>query len=98
MGRTRHGVSDATALAELSVSFDHAIRATLPVAKDTVKVPILTLPSGSRGLNESAEKRGDAGPHVPCYPWQVGLVLLLAWREYRESAAGALRRTATGGE
>ncbi len=74
MGRTRHGISDATALAELSVSFDHAIRATLPVAKDTV-MPILTLPSGSRGLNQSAR---NMGTEIYVLLSLVGLVLLLA--------------------
>jgi predicted permease len=74
MGRAKPGVSDAAATAEFSVNLNQAIRATLPVAKDAV-MPILTLPSGSRGMNQSAK---DMGTQIYVLLSLVGLVLLLA--------------------
>jgi len=74
MGRVKPGVSDAAAVAEFSVNLDHAIRATLPVPKDA-SMPILTLPSGSRGLNQSTR---NMGTQIYVLLSLVGLVLMLA--------------------
>jgi predicted permease len=74
MGRTKPGVREATAVAEFSVDLDHAIRATLPVDKDA-QMPIFTLPSGSRGMNQSAK---NMGTQIYVLLSLVGLVLLLA--------------------
>ncbi len=74
MGRAKPGVSNSAAVAEFSVDLDHAIRATLPVDKDA-QMPILTLPSGSRGMNMSAK---NMGTQIYVLLSLVGLVLLLA--------------------
>ena len=74
MGRAKPGVSNEAAAAEFSVTLDQAIRATLPVAKDAV-MPIFTLPSGSRGMNQSAK---NMGTQIYVLLSLVGLVLLLA--------------------
>jgi predicted permease len=74
MGRAKPGVSDAAALAALSVSLDQAVRATLTVAKDQGFLR-LTLPSGSRGMNNSAR---ELGTQIYVLLALVGLVLLLA--------------------
>jgi predicted permease len=74
MGRTKPGVSDPAALAALSVGLDQAIRATMPIPKDA-KMAQLTLPSGSRGLNETGR---DWGTRLYVLLTLSGLVLLLA--------------------
>jgi len=89
IGRIKPGVSDATAVAEFSVNLDHAIRATLPVSEDA-SMPILTLPSGSRGLNQSAR---NMGTQIYVLLSLVGLVLLLACANI---ANLLLARSATG--
>lgn len=74
MGRAKPGVSDDAALAALSLSLDQAVRATLPVTKNS-SMPILSLPSGSRGLNHSAR---NMATQIYVLLALVGLVLLLA--------------------
>jgi predicted permease len=73
MGRTKSGVPDAQAAAELDVSLSAAVRATMP-AKDKV-LPRLLLMDGSRGQNPSAENLAK-----PLYVLMglAGFVLLLA--------------------
>jgi predicted permease len=74
MGRAQPDISDAAAVASLSVELDRAIRATLPVASDAA-MPRLTLPSGSRGLNHAGR---NLGTEMYVLLALVGLVLLLA--------------------
>ncbi len=74
MGRAKPGVSNAAVVAEFSVNLDHAMRATLPIAKDS-SLPVLTLPSGSRGLNQSGK---NMGTQIYVLLSLAGLVLLLA--------------------
>jgi predicted permease len=74
MGRAKPGVSDSAALAALSVSLDQAMRATMPVPKDA-RMPELTLPSGSRGLNETGR---NWSTRLYVLLALTGLVLLLA--------------------
>ena len=50
MGRAKPGVSRAKAEAELNVALNAAVRATMPVKKDSV-LPHLLLRDGSRGQN-----------------------------------------------
>jgi predicted permease len=73
MGRARPGVSDVAAEAAMNVAFDAAIRATLPVKKDT-KMPHLMLRDGRRGQNQEEQMAKPA--------WVLqglcGFVLLLA--------------------
>ncbi len=74
MGRAKPGVSDSAALAALSVSLDQAVRATMPIPKDAV-LPVLSLPSGSRGLSETGR---DWSMKLYLLLTLAGLVLLLA--------------------
>ena len=74
MGRAKPGIPDAAALAALSVALDHAVRATTPIPKDRV-LPRLSLPSGSRGINEVGR---DLSGKVYVLLALAGLVLLLA--------------------
>lgn len=73
MGRLKPGVAEPQAEAALNVSFDAAVRATVPVKKDA-KMPVLMLRDGSRGQNERSELS------KPIYVLQglAGFVLLLA--------------------
>ena len=54
MGRTKPGVSEAAAEAELNVTLDAAVRATISV-KDDLDLPHLELRDGSRGQNPNME-------------------------------------------
>lgn len=74
MGRVKPGVPDATAEAALNVSLNAAVRATMPVGKNS-QVPRLLLRDGSRGQNPAVE-----GFQKPIYVLLslTGLVLLLA--------------------
>ena len=74
MGRSRPGVPDRKAEAALNVSFEAAVRATVPASKDK-KLPRLLLMAGNRGQNPSAE-----GLSKPIYVLMglSGFVLLLA--------------------
>jgi predicted permease len=74
MGRSKPGVSTAKAEAELNVALNAAVRATMPVKKDSV-LPQLLLRDGSRGQNPNTE-----GLEKPVYVLMAlsGLVLLLA--------------------
>jgi predicted permease len=74
MGRAKPGVSTAKAEAELNVALNAAVRATMPVKKDSV-LPHLLLRDGSRGQNPNTE-----GLEKPVYVLMAlaGLVLLLA--------------------
>jgi predicted permease len=74
MGRAKDDVADATAFAALSVSFDQAVKATMPGSKDK-SYPSLALLSGSRGLNSPSR---DFGTQIYVLLTLVGLVLLLA--------------------
>jgi predicted permease len=74
MGRAKPDLSDAAALATLSVALDQAIRATLTVANDST-MPQLTLPSGARGLNHAGR---NLGTQIHVLLALAGLVLLLA--------------------
>ncbi len=73
MGRAKPGVSDAAAETAMNAAFDAAIRATLPVKKDT-KMPRLMLRDGRRGQNQEEQMARPA--------WVLqglcGFVLLLA--------------------
>ena len=74
MGRIRPGVPDRKAEAELNVSFEAAVRATVPDSKGK-RLPRLLLMAGNRGQNPSAE-----GMSKPIYVLMglSGFVLLLA--------------------
>ena len=74
MGRAKPGVPDAKAEASLNVAMTAAVRATMPVKKDS-ELPRLLLRDGSRGQNPSAD-----GLEKPIYVLMslAGLVLLLA--------------------
>jgi predicted permease len=74
MGRVKSGVPVRTAEASLNVVLNSAVRATMPVSKDS-DIPRLILQDGSRGQNPNAE-----GFQKPIYVLMVlaSLVLLLA--------------------
>jgi predicted permease len=74
MGRTKPGVSEAAAEAELNVTLDAAVRATISV-KDDLDLPHLELRDGSRGQNPNME--GLEKP-VSVLMALSGLVLVLA--------------------
>jgi predicted permease len=74
MGRMKPGLSDPTAAASLNVLLDAAVRATMPVTKDS-QIPRLLVTDGSRGQNPAAE--GLAKP-ICVLLGLGGLVLLLA--------------------
>ncbi len=74
MGRAKPGVSRAKAEAELNVALNAAVRATMPVKKDSV-LPHLLLRDGSRGQNPNTD--GLEKP-VAVLMALSGLVLLLA--------------------
>jgi predicted permease len=74
MGRVKPGVAAGTAESSLNVALNAAVRATMPVKKDS-EIPVLLLRDGSRGQNPNAE-----GFEKPIFVLMVlaGLVLLLA--------------------
>jgi predicted permease len=74
MGRAKPGVSTATAEAELNVSLNAAVRATMPV-KTEGQLPRLLLKDGSRGQNPNLDNL-----EKPVYVLMAlsGLVVLLA--------------------
>ena len=74
MGRVKSGVTAGTAEASLNVALNAAVRATMPVKKDS-EIPRLLLHDGSRGQNPNAD-----GFQKPISVLMVlsGLVLLLA--------------------
>lgn len=74
MGRIRQGVPDRTAEAALNVSLESAVRATMPMEKDS-KLPRLMLRAGNRGQNPDAE---EAGKPIYVLMGLSGFVLLLA--------------------
>jgi predicted permease len=73
MGRAKPGVPGPVAEAALNVSFDAAIRATMPV-KEGARMPRLMVRDGRRGQNQQAQMS------KPAYVLQglCGFVLLLA--------------------
>jgi predicted permease len=74
MGRIRPGIPDHTAEAALKVSLEAAVRATMPIEKDS-KLPRLMLRPGNRGQNPDAE---GAGKPIYVLMGLSGFVLLLA--------------------
>jgi len=74
MGRVKSGVTARAAEASLNVAQNSAVRATMPIHKDT-EVPRLLLHDGSRGQNPNAE--GFQKP-ISVLMVLAGLVLLLA--------------------
>ena len=74
MGRVKPGVAAGTAEASLNVALNAAVRATMPVKKDS-EIPVLLLRDGSRGQNPNAE--GFEKP-ISVLMVLAGLVLLLA--------------------
>lgn len=74
MGRVRPGLSAGQAEAQLNVSFEAAVRATIATSKGK-KIPSLLLMAGNRGQNPSAEEMSK-----PIYVLMglSGFVLLLA--------------------
>ena len=72
MARTKPGVADRTAAAELSVTLEAAVRATMPVSGKSI--PRLLLMDGSRGQNPSA----DMAKPITVLMALAGFVLLLA--------------------
>ena len=74
MGRTRPGVSDATAQSTLNGELGAVVRATMPV-KPNEDLPLMELRDGSRGL--FAQQRTFAKPMTVLLT-MVGFVLLLA--------------------
>jgi predicted permease len=74
MGRMKPGLSDRTAAVSLNVLLEAAVRATMPVKKDS-QIPRLLVTDGSRGQNPAAE--GLAKP-ICVLLGLGGLVLLLA--------------------
>ena len=92
MGRVRPGVSDRTVEAELNVSFEAAVHATMTTNGKDSKMPRLFLMSGRRGQNPSAEEMSK-----PIYVLMglSGFVLLLACANLANlllARAGARRR------
>jgi predicted permease len=73
MGRIQAGQPDATVAASMSVQFDAAVRATMPV-KDR-QMPRLLMTDGSRGLNPAVE---DLAEPICVLLGLGGFVLLLA--------------------
>ncbi len=73
MGRIQAGQPDATVAASMSVQFDAAVRATMPV-KDR-QMPRLLMTDGSRGLNPALE---DLAKPIWVLLGLGGFVLLLA--------------------
>jgi len=73
MARAKAGMPDRTAAAELSVTLDAAVRATMPVNGKTI--PRLLLKDGSRGQNPSAEEMAKP---LTVLMGLAGFVLLLA--------------------
>jgi predicted permease len=73
MGRAKPGISTAAAEAAMNVSFEAAVRATMPV-KEGAKMPRLLVRDGRRGQNQEAQMS------KPAYVLQglCGFVLLLA--------------------
>ena len=74
MGRAKPGVQDWKAEADLNVTMEAAVRATMPLKKDS-KMPRLLVKDGSRGQNPAAE--GMTKP-LSVLLGVAGLVLLLA--------------------
>jgi predicted permease len=74
MGRMKPGLSDRTAVASLNVLLDAAVRATMPMNRDS-QIPKLLMTDGSRGQNPAAE--GLAKP-ISVLLGLGGFVLLLA--------------------
>src|ERR1700733_5481919 len=74
MGRMKPGLPDRTAAASLNVLLDAAVRATMPVSKDS-QIPKLLMTDGSRGQNPALE--GLAKP-ITVLLGLGGFVLLLA--------------------
>lgn len=74
MGRLQPGLSDESARASLTVSFDQVIRATMTVPRDRTLPPLFLLP-GNRGWNYAAR---ELERPVPLLLTLAGLVLLLA--------------------
>ena len=74
MGRMKPGVSDATATASLTVTFDAAVRSTMTVKNDG-QMPRFLLRDGSRGQNPNAE---ELTKPVTVLMGLAGFVLLLA--------------------
>jgi len=73
MARVKRGVPDRTAAAEMSVTLNAAVRATMPV--NGKSIPKLLLMDGSRGQNPSSEEMAKP---VTVLMGLSGLVLLLA--------------------
>jgi predicted permease len=73
MGRAKAGVPDATAAAELNVTMNAAVRATMPV--EGKALPRLLLIDGSRGQNPAAE---NLSKPIYLLLGLAGFVLLLA--------------------
>jgi predicted permease len=73
MARVKPGVPDETAAAELTVTLNAAVRATMPVNGKTI--PKLLLTDGSRGQNPSAEAMAKP---LTVLMGLAGFVLLLA--------------------
>jgi len=74
MGRVQRGVPASTAEASLNVALSAAVRATMPVKKDS-QLPRLLLRDGSRGQNPSVD---DLQKPIYVLMALAGLVLLLA--------------------
>ncbi len=74
MGRAKAGVPAATAEASLNVTLNAAVRATMPVSKDS-QIPRFLLRDGSRGQNPDVE---DFEKPIYVLMALAGLVLLLA--------------------
>jgi predicted permease len=73
MARVKPGVPDRAAAAELSVTLNAAVRATMPVNGKTI--PRMLLTDGSRGQNPSAEEMAKP---ITVLMGLAGFVLLLA--------------------
>jgi hypothetical protein len=74
MGRVKPSVTAVTAEASLNVTLNAAVRATMPVNKDT-QIPRLLLRDGSRGQNPDIE---DFEKPIYVLMALAALVLLLA--------------------
>ena len=74
MGRMKPGLPDRTAAASLNVPLDAAVRATMPVNKDS-QIPKLLIIDGSRGQNPALE---DLAKPISVLLGLGGFVLLLA--------------------
>ncbi len=94
MGRMKPGLPDRTAAASLNVLLDAAVRATMPVKKDS-QIPRLLMIDGSRGQNPAV---GGSGETDLCVAGPGWICAAAGLRQPGKSAAGTGQCAAAGDE